>query len=261
MADIQKHDPGTFCWLELGTTDRAAAVRFYNELFGWANHDNLMGKDVYTIFKLKGRDAAAAYALDDEMKSRGIPPHWMLYVTVESADDAAARVTSLGGQVMSGPFDVMTLGRMAVVQDPQGAHFSLWQPKDHVGIGVKDEHGAFCWPELNTTDAKAALGFYEGVFGWGHKTDKPGDATAYTEWKLANRSIGGMMQIQPEWGPVPSNWMPYIMVADCDATVAKAQTLGGMAIVPPMDIAEVGRFSVLHDPQGAHFAVIAMRMK
>jgi predicted enzyme related to lactoylglutathione lyase len=260
MPFVQKHDPGTFCWLELGTTDRAAAVKFYNELFGWKNQDVPMDQGVYTIFQLKEHDTGAAYELDEEMRKRGIPPHWMLYAAVKDADAAAARVAPLGGKVLMGPFDVQTHGRMAIVQDPQGATFALWQAKEHPGIKIKDEAGTLCWPELNTTDTAAATKFYSGLFGWGQETDKPGDPKAYTEWKIGDRSVGGMMQIQKEWGPVPPHWMPYIQVDDCQATVAKAEKIGAKAIVPTMEI-EVGRFATIRDPQGAHFSVFEMRRK
>lgn len=258
MAFIEKHPHGHFCWLDLGTTDRVGAVGFYAKLFGWGSVDAPMEKDVYTMFKLKDHDAGAVYQLSPEMLSQGIPPHWLLYVSVDDVDAAAARVAPNGGQMLMGPFDVMTHGRMAVARDPQGATFAMWQAKSHSGIGIMDEAGAFCWPELNTTDAAGAIAFYSGVLGWGHKTDAQGLTAGYNEWKVGDRPIGGMMQIRPEWGPVPSHWMPYFQVEDCDATVASAASLGAKTIMPPTDIPNVGRFSVLQDPQGAHFSIIRL---
>jgi predicted enzyme related to lactoylglutathione lyase len=258
MTFVQKHPHGQFCWLDLGTTDRKAAVAFYSQLFGWSSVDAPMDKGVYTMFKFRDHDTGAVYEMDKEMLSQGIPPHWMLYVSVDNVDDAASRVPGIGGKVLMGPFDVFTVGRMAIAQDPQGATFAMWQAKDHTGLGVKDEPGAFCWPELNTSDAAAAVGFYNGLFGWGHKTDPKGFAEGYTEWKMVECSIGGLMQIRPEWGQVPPHWMPYFQVADCDATVAQAQKLGAQAIVAPMDVPNVGRFAVLRDPQGAHFSIIRL---
>jgi uncharacterized protein len=257
MAFIEKHPHGHFCWLDLGTTDRMGAVTFYSQLFGWGHVDAPMDKDVYTLFNLKDRHTGAVYQLNQEMLGQGIPPHWLLYVSVDDVDVAAARVEPLGGKVLMGPFDVMTVGRMAVIGDPQGATFALWQAKEHPGVGIKDEPGAFCWPELNTTDATGAKPFYAGLFGWGEKTDS-GGPMAYTEWKVGERSIGGMMQILPEWGAVPPHWMPYFQVADCDATVSLAQKLGAQAVVPARDIPNVGRFAVLRDPQGAHFSIIRL---
>src|SRR5205823_8815558 len=128
MPNIEKHTPGSFCWIELGTTDQNAAKNFYGKLFGWEANDMPMGPNgVYTIFKLGGRDAGAAYSLREEQRSAGVPPHWMLYVAVESADDSAKRAGKLGGKVVMDAFDVSDLGRMAVIQDPAGAMFSVWQ--------------------------------------------------------------------------------------------------------------------------------------
>ena len=89
MSHIDSHLPGSFCWIELGTTDQPAAKSFYQALFGWTPADMPMGPDdFYTIFKLEGRDAAAAYTLRPEQRSQGVPPHWMPYIMVASADHA-----------------------------------------------------------------------------------------------------------------------------------------------------------------------------
>src|SRR3954469_1106373 len=122
MAHIDKHAPGEFCWLELATTDQNAAKAFYSSVLGWSINDFPMGPDeVYTMFQLQGRDAAAAYTMRPEQRSQGVPPNWSLYVCVTSADDAVKRTQELGGNVIAPAFDVMTFGRMAVIQDPTGA--------------------------------------------------------------------------------------------------------------------------------------------
>ena len=114
MAHIDSYSPGSFCWLELATTDQSAAKSFYGSLFGWAPSDMPLGPDtVYTIFRLEGRDLAAAYTMFPEQRSQGIPPNWMLYVAVPSADDAAKRAASAGGTVLKDAFDVGESGRMA----------------------------------------------------------------------------------------------------------------------------------------------------
>src|SRR5262245_47539559 len=124
MATVTRHDPGTFCWPELYTTDQAGARAFYTKLFGWSVRDIPMGPDaVYTIFTQSGRDAAACYGSMPDMERRGIPPHWMAYVSVESADGTASKVREAGGKVLKEPFDVMAIGRMAALEDPSGAAF------------------------------------------------------------------------------------------------------------------------------------------
>ena len=128
MTTLDKNPIGNFCWVELSTTDQNAAKSFYGSLFGWTAQDSPMGpSEFYTIFKLQGRDAAAGYTLRADQRAAGVPPNWILYVAVTSADETSAKAQSLGGKVVAGPFDVMDKGRMAVIQDPTGAHFCVWQ--------------------------------------------------------------------------------------------------------------------------------------
>ena len=154
-------------------------------------------------------------------------------------------------------FDVMDVGRMAVIADPQGAHFSLWEPKTHIGSQISDEPGAMCWNELSTSDTDAAGAFYSGLFGWSHESSEMGPMI-YTTFKNGDRMAAGMLEINPEWGEVPPHWSIYLTVSDCDASVAKVGELGGKVIEPARDIPEVGRFAMAADPQGAAFALIQL---
>jgi len=157
MAIVEKYPAGSFCWVELHTTDQPAAKNFYASLFGWAIHDSPMGpNEVYTIFRLQNRDAAAACTLRPEQRSQGVPPHWMLYIAVDSADAAAAQVQKLNGKAFGPAFDVMDAGRMAIAQDPTGATFCLWQANKNNGIGIAQVNGTFCWADLSTPDPKRA---------------------------------------------------------------------------------------------------------
>jgi uncharacterized protein len=258
MGIVQKHTPGSFCWLDLGTSDAGRAKEFYVKLFGWETQDvPMQDNSFYTMLNLRGQAAAALYELSPEMKAQGIHAHWLLYVAVESADEVAAKVPKFGGTIMGGPFDVMKVGRMVLVKDPQGAVVAAWQPGTHGGAGIIDEIGSMCWSELNTSDALGAEKFYTGVFGWGVKTSPMGAGT-YTEWQVGGKSVAGMMQILPEWGPVPPHWLAYLRVGNCEETVAQAVAMGAKNLVPPMDVPKVGRFAVIQDPQGAVFAVIAL---
>lgn len=260
MPEVTSHAPGSFCWIELGTSDPGAAKRFYNGLFGWEAVDVPAGPDmVYTMLNLRGLEVGAMYKLRPDQTAHGVPPHWGSYVAVASADDAATKAKSLGATLLAEPFDVMDVGRMAIVQDPQGAVFSVWQAKAHIGFKLVGETGTFGWDELWTTDPKKAADFYTSLFGWTTKESGPVEEGGnYTEWQLGGQSIGGMMKIMPEMGPVPPNWLPYFMVDDCNATADKAKTSGGKLLVPPTDIENVGRFSVIQDPQGATFAIIKL---
>ena len=256
MAERMKHEPGTFSWVELATRDSAAAKRFYTSLFGWGVDEMPVGDGTtYTMLTKNGKRVGALYQMSAQQQ--GVPPHWNSYVTVASADDSAARAKKLGGNVMLEPFDVLDAGRMAVVADPTGAVFSLWQPKRHIGADLVNEPGAFCWNELYTTDPNKAADFYMGLFGW-TKDARHMDYGEYVIFNRGGRQMCGMMQIPKEWGPVPPHWLVYFAVDDCDASVAKATSLGAKAMMPPMDIENVGRFAMLTDPEGAGFAVIKL---
>jgi uncharacterized protein len=258
MQESPKYAPGTFCWIELGTSDNEAAKKFYTELFGWTFTDNPMGPDmVYTMLKKEGQDVAGLYKLMPEMSAQGIPPHWLSYVSVSSADESAAKAKEAGGTLMKEPFDVVTYGRMAVVQDPTGAVFALWQAGTHPGSGIYNVPGSFCWNELATSDTAKAGDFYTTLFGWGKDVQEFGPME-YTMFVNGDRPAAGMFKITPEMGNVPPHWLVYFAVDDCDASTQKATELGAMTIKPPDDIPGIGRFAILLDPQGAAFAVIKL---
>lgn len=262
MAIIDKLIPGSFCWMELGTTDQAAAKQFYSSLFGWTATDFPMGPaGDYTIFQLKGQDCAAAFTLMKEMLDHGVPPHWMPYIGVSNADESTKRAIELGATVMKGPFDVMDKGRMSVVQDPVGAHFCLWQEITSKGIGIAGEANSFVWADLNTPERGKAKEFYAALLGWKFVTGEGKDESSY--WHIVNgeRGIGGMPPADFIPPNVPAHWMIYYMVSDCDDSFAKATSLGAKALVPPMTIEGTGRMAVLDDPQGAGFALFQPAMR
>jgi len=261
VADVASHAPGAFSWPELSTTDQKAGCAFYTALFGWDLREQPMGPgDVYSMFQMRGKPVAAAYTMRDDERQMGVPPHWNSYVTVANVDDSAKKAQSLGGKVVAPPFDVMDAGRMAVLQDPTGAIFQIWQAKKSIGAMILNEPGALCWTELTTTDTKAAEAFYTSLLGWKAKHGAPGAPMEYTEFSVGGTPSIGMMP-KPEGMPahIPSYWMPYFQVASADASAAKAQQLGGKLMVPPQDIPNTGRFAIVTDPQGAMFAVFEMR--
>jgi uncharacterized protein len=256
--EINNAKPGNFCWFELATSDQEAAKKFYGELFGWTANDFPMGPHgYYTMFQLRGRNVGAAYTLMPDQAKQGVPPNWGTYVAVANVDEALAKAKTLGGTVLCEPMDVADHGRMVVLRDPTGAVIDLWQPKQHQGVGLWGEEGAFCWSELLTRDTTAAARFYTALFGWKTKVTE-GAGFPYTHWQHDGADIGGMMAIMEQWGPMPPNWVNYVQVKNCDDTAAKATSLGGKVCMPPTDIPNTGRFGMLQDPQGAMLSVIAL---
>jgi predicted enzyme related to lactoylglutathione lyase len=255
MTHIDKHSAGSFCWIELATTDQKAAKDFYNSLFGWSPQDSPIGpNEFYTLFKLDGRDAAAGYTLRADQKAQGVPPHWMPYIAVESADQAADTAKQLGGTVVVPPFDVMDLGRMAVIHDPTGAHFCVWQAMKNSGIGIAGVAGSLCWADLSTPDAKRASDFYSGLFGWQIMADEK-DKSGYLHIKNGEHFIGGVPPAAHRQPGVPPHWLAYFWVDDVDASAAKAKQMGAKFCLEPTTIENVGRMAVIADPQGAVFAI------
>lgn len=258
MREIVRHEPGTFCWPELATTDTVSAKTLYGSLFGWA-FDDQPGESgaIYSIARLAGRDVAALYTLERAERVSGVPAHWNSYAAVASANESATRVKALGGTIFGAPFDVGKNGRMVIVKDPQGAALCLWEARAHPGAQIVGELGSLCWTELVTTDTDAAGHFYAGLFGWALKRQETG-TRAYTELWKGPRPAGGMMEIEKNRGPAEPAWGVYFRVADCDAAVTKAQALGARVFREPDDIDKVGRYAFLADREGATFAVIAL---
>jgi predicted enzyme related to lactoylglutathione lyase len=254
MTTKTEYAPGTPSWVDLATTDPAAAKAFYGALFGWTFEDQPTDDTAnpYTLASLNGQNAAGVMTQTPEMRDAGAPSMWSTYVTVTDADATTAKVEAAGGSVFAPPFDVMDAGRMSVIADPTGAVICTWQPKNHPGAAVVNEPGAFSWNELLTPDVERAAAFYKELFGWNHRTQSMGPMT-YTEFLLGEQSIAGAQP--PPMEGIPPVWTVYFTVANTDATLADAKSRGANVLVEATDIPP-GRFAVLTDPQGAAFNII-----
>jgi len=253
MSEHTSHPAGTFCWPELATSDQKAAVSFYRRLFGWDLNDIPMGPaGTYSIFQMRGQDVAAAAGLQPEERQHGVPPHWNSYVSVDNADQSVKRAQELGAKVLAPPFDVMDSGRMAVLQDPTGAIFNVWEPRSHHGTGIYGIQGTLCWADLSTPDVEVAKLFYEKVFDW-NVTPGEKDPSGYLHIQNGEHYIGGIPPCRD--AKTPPHWLIYFHVDNADAATAKAKELGARVYMEPMTMEGVGRWSVVADPQGAVFAL------
>jgi predicted enzyme related to lactoylglutathione lyase len=254
MAEMTSYPAGTFCWVDLATNAPDAAKSFYGEIFGWTSEDLATGYEVpYSILKRDGKRAAALYEMAPE---QGAFPYWASYVRVTDVQASAEQAVELGGRLVMPAVDVMQLGRMAFIQDPTGAVLGLWEPGSLFGAELDNTYGARSWSELQTRNTKAASRFYQDLFGWTARTSKSVMDGRYTLFELDGKEIGGMIELDAEWGSMPPNWSIYFGVEDCDRSVATTKRLGGSIVMDPMQIENVGRFAFLGDPQGAIFAVI-----
>ena len=252
MPVFDDYTQGTPNWVELMTPDQRGAAEFYGALFGWQPDDMPAGEGVvYSMMRVGDRHVAAIGPQPQAQRAMGIPPAWSSYVTVGSADAAAARAAELGGTVHAPPFDVLDAGRMAVIQDPQGALFMVWEPKRHVGAGLVNAPGALVWNELVSNDLDAARAFYSALFGW---TIEPfeGSEQLYLSIKNGERSNGGMREATPP--STPPHWLVYFAVEDLDAAITRVRELGGSVHAGPIDI-QMARIAVVADPQGAVLAL------
>ncbi len=254
MPEITEYPPGSPSWADHLAHDGQVAKDFYTGLFGWTYDDHPAGEGmVYTMFSHNGVPVCAT--AEAGPMQQNLPAHWSVYVTVDDLEAAVERARAAGGTVIFDPCDVLDVGRMAIIQDQQGAFLRLWYPLKHAGAGKLGEPGALTWFELATTDVDSATAFYTAVLGAEIAPD-PDTPFEYTLVKVAGNPAAGIVRIGEDWGPVPPNWGVYIGVDDVDATVARAQELGGKVCVEPRDIPDFARFAVLFDPEGAVFSVL-----
>jgi predicted enzyme related to lactoylglutathione lyase len=254
MGKRTHHSPGTFSWTDLTTPDQEAAKSFYGSLFDWQIEDIPVSDGVsYSMAQINGCSVAAISPQPQQQRDAGVPPMWNSYITVESADAAAARARELGATVHAEAFDVMSAGRMAVIQDPQGAFFEVWEPRDNIGAGLVNAHGALTWNELATPDLEGSARFYGELFGW--RTEEMEMPMPYRVIRRSDGGTNGGMTVPTPPG-TPPHWLVYFGSQNIEVSVEKARSLGGQAMVEPTDIG-MGHIAVLADPQGAVFALYA----
>jgi uncharacterized protein len=236
---------GRFVWHDHISGDAEAARAFYTQLLGWEIEIWKAGEFDYPMIKANGQTHGGFGPAQG-----GAPPHWLGHVAVESADEAAERAQGAGGTVIAEPMDIPEVGRMVVIQDPQGAVLSLFTP---AGDPPTSE-GVFVWDELLTSDVDAATQFYAEVVGWTSSDMDMGASGVYTIFNSGEAQRAGCMTFPPA-AEGPPRWLPYLGTADVDASAARAEELGATSFMGPTDVPDVGRVAVLGDPTGAAFGL------
>jgi predicted enzyme related to lactoylglutathione lyase len=267
MSTREDYPAGVPCWVDTNQPNPSEAAVFYGALFGWETED-AMPPDAGSHYYMARIDGRAAAAISSQPP--GAPPQatWNTYIRVESADDTAAQVREAGGQVLVEPFDVFDSGRMSVCADPEGAVFSVWQPRSHRGAAAVNEHGAVNFNDLHIDDLQAAKAFYGAVFGWttidvgspmwalpgyGDHLEQlnPGLRAGMKQMGAPEGFEDVVARILPRDG-APAHWGVTFAVDDVDAVTAQARELGGTVLSDPQNAPWV-RFAVLADPAGASF--------
>jgi len=250
---------GSFVWCELLTTDTAAAESFYKKVVGWTSAP--FGPGGYIVFNNSaGSGVGGLMKLPDQAKQMGAPPHWLMYVGTPDVDGMAVRIAQMGGRVHKQPDDIPNVGRFAVVQDPYGASFAIFNPKPAPGSPErkKGATGEFSWFELYTPNPEGAWKFYQTLFGW-EKTSAM-DMGEMGVYQMFGRGggipNGGIMKPPPG---APASWMPYALVKDAKAAAANTAANGGKIVNGPMEVPGGDWIAQGMDPQGAMFAVHSLK--
>ncbi|MGV9454136.1 VOC family protein [Streptomyces sp. NPDC003635] len=245
---VDKPVIGGPCWTELGTSDVEAAKRFYTRLFGWRPEtDPRAEAGGYTMAHLGEAAVAALTPLYQDSQ----PVAWNVSFLVADVDATAAQAEASGATVLVGPMDVFDVGRFAVVLDPTGAAFQLWQARAFPGAGLFNAPGTLGWVELMTRAPERAVAFYQALFGWSVNASEH-----YTQWGIDGADFGGMVTMDDKFPhEVPAHWLPYFAVADVDDAAAVATEAGGNVLMEPTSVPDGPRIAVLRDPQGAMFGV------
>ncbi len=244
------HLPGKFVWFENLSNDIAKARAFYEKLFGWNTESMpIPGGGAYHVIH-NGASGIGGYA----EAPAGAPSQWLSYLSVADVDASYKAAIAAGAKSLMAPFDYGAAGRAATIADPTGAVFALWKgaqgdPADSDTVAT----GGWYWNELTTQDDAAALAFYEKVFDFSHDA-MPMPQGTYNILKQGDKMRAGLFKAMD--ASMPTMWLQYVKVADCDASAEKAQGLGARIVVPPSDIPNVGRFSMFIDPQGAALAIM-----
>ena len=241
-------------WVDLATSDAAAARDFYSKLFGWeleVSQDPQYGG--YATAKLGDNSVAGI----GPKQGDDAPTAWSIYIGTDDIDQLARKVQAAGGTVIAPPFDVGDQGRMAVLQDPSGGIISGWQGAQ-MSRFTSGMPNAFGWAELSARGLERAVPFYTSVFGWTYSKSPMGDGQEYTQFEYDGDPIAGAMEMDPIVpAEVPSYWMAYFTVDDVDAGYRKALGLGAREMVAPQDFPG-GRFAIVSDPQGATFGLLTV---
>jgi predicted enzyme related to lactoylglutathione lyase len=238
---------GAFVWHDHISDDVAKATKFYSELLGWQTEIFKPGEFDYPMINVNEQMHGGFGPARG-----GAPAHWLGHVVVDDVDETAAKAEAAGGKLLAEPMDIPEVGRMVIIQDPQGAVISAFSPTGEASV----PEGTFLWDELMTTDVDGAKSFYRELFGWTASDMDMGEAGTYTIFQRAGDvSVAGCMATQPG-SDIPPHWNTYLATDNVDATVEKAKELGASVYVEPTDTPDVGRWAVLADPTGATFGLL-----
>ncbi|MCX6924933.1 MAG: SRPBCC domain-containing protein [Verrucomicrobia bacterium] len=243
---------GEFSWNELLTSDEAGAAKFYTQVFGWQTADFPGGGMKYTLFKKGGKEVAGLMRRPMEE----MPAHWLGYISVADVDATAKKVGEAGGQVMMPPFDVPTVGRIAVIHDPQGVAVGIFQP---LAKAVNHVQNQVVWCDIPVKVLDRAIRFYSAVLGASIKKEQFGDMTFAT---LPHEHGGVSGCLSPAGEDSEPSSRGALLYFNCegrlDEAVAAVAPNGGKVVQPKHQIGPYGFRAVVLDSEGNRIALHSM---
>lgn len=249
MVHVTSNAPsGTPNWLDLGIPDLDRAKEFYGTVLGWEFQDYGAEAGHYHACLLRGEPVAGMMKNPDDAPAEY---WWQTYFATDDCDGTVKRASDAGATVVMPPDDVMDQGRMAILRDPTGAQFGLWQGRAHVGTQFRDEPGSLVWSELVTADPQAARDFYSAVFDYTLE-EMPGDFDYTVLNRPDGQAVGGVEGRPDMQG---ASWVVYFETADPDETVRRVRDTGGTVVTEPED-SPYGRIATVKDPFGVAFRVM-----
>jgi predicted enzyme related to lactoylglutathione lyase len=244
---------GAIVWYELLSTDPKGSLAFYPEVVGWKTEP--FGTENYTMFVGSQGPLGGVAQLPEQAQKMGAPTYWQANIQVANVDATVEKVKQLGGQIYVLE-TVPTVGRFAVIADPQGAVVAVFTPDKEMAPHDVTKAGELSWHELYTTDHEAAFSFYSQIAGWERLGSfDMGPMGTYLLWGRNGQQLGGMMT-KPATMPQPPGWLYYITTPDLEAALARAQARGAKLMNGPMEVPGGQRIVQMMDPQGGAFAMV-----
>jgi predicted enzyme related to lactoylglutathione lyase len=249
---------GDFVWYELCTKDPIAAADFYASVVGWTIKSSGLPDIDYSLVCLGDRQIAGIMTLPPEQ----MPPRpvWFGYIAADDVDAKSKEIAAAGGVIHKAPQTIPSIGRFAVVSDPQGAVFMLFK-----GTGAPlpalamMQTGSVGWHELHAADAEASWSFYERMFSWTKDVAHDmGPIGSYQLFKTSALPIGGITTDSQSAHPY---WLYYFVVDDIDTGVDRVKVNGGTVLFGPQEVPGGAWVINAQDPQGGVFALVGMRKR
>ncbi|WP_031469996.1 VOC family protein [Sciscionella sediminilitoris] len=245
--------PGTPCWIDLFTSDKQRARQFYEGLLGWAVDPDNEEFGGYSSARADGAQVAGLMGHDP---SDGIPDSWSTYFATADIGASAAAASEHGATVTVEPMPVGDLGKMAVLTDPLGAAFGLWEPGSFNGFEKVAENQSVVWTEYHSADFQRSVDFYAQVLGGVFESMADSEEFRYSTMRIGENIVAGMADLRTmEPDPRTSRWLNYFGIEDVDGALARVPELGGTVLSAAADSPH-GRLADVADPTGAAFRLI-----